>query len=89
MIEKDNIRENKEIDFYIDKKEQKQERQKKIDKKLNDIWILINVVFIISQLYPINLVRLPIPLHPCNNVQLFQRPDPCVSKNSVPEFCGV
>lgn len=47
MIEKDNIRENKEIDFYIDKKEQKQERQKKIDKKLNDIWILINVVFII------------------------------------------
>lgn len=47
MIEKDNIRENKEIDFYIDKKEQKQERQKKIDKKLNDIWILINVVFLI------------------------------------------
>ncbi len=47
MIEKDNIRENKEIDFYIDKKEQKQERQKKIDKKLNDILILINVVFII------------------------------------------
>ena len=47
MIEKDNIRENKEIDFYIDKKDQKQEKQKKIDKKLNDIWILINVVFII------------------------------------------
>ena len=47
MIEKDNIRENKEIDFYIDKKDQKQERQKKIDKKLNDIWILINVVFLI------------------------------------------
>lgn len=47
MIEKDNIRENKEIDFYIDKKDQEQEKQKKIDKKLNDIWILINVVFII------------------------------------------
>ena len=47
MIEKDNIRENKEIDFYIDKKDQEQEKQKKIDKKLNDIWILINVVFLI------------------------------------------